>query len=360
MLACGVTDARDAVAAKHDIIAGRDFSIQVRDDRLTLRVAKAPQVYLSGYLGDEAVQRIRVMLQSARIPRGADVYLDSTAGDLPAGLALGRLFRAAALTTHVGLWRKPSRVPTPARPAVCLDACAYAYLGGLYRWAPSGLDRIGVHQALLPAPPGQVESTTLLEYLLAMDVRPTYLAQVLGPAEGSVVWWRAELMAPWQVANNGRQPLLTSYRSALTPELVLSQTVRGGQNRIALRCAPEGVSVTAYYAVGRQRAEQWSAQTMAAYFEIERQTWQPQSGARPHVEGDSLVFTRAMPYAELKRVLRTVSLGAWIEPAGTRVRYGFVIAPAAAWERTRAFQSDCQRMQAGRMADAGSPSAHAR
>lgn len=333
--------------------AGR-ASIQVRSDRLTLRVAKAPQVYLSGPIGPDALRQVDGMLRSGRIPRGSDVYLDSSAGDVPSGLALGRLFRSAGLNTHVGLWRKPTRSVVPARPAVCLDACAYAYLGGVYRWAPSGSDRIGLHASLLPGPQGAsgpaqpASPAALRDYLVEMDVRPDYFAHVLGPAENGVVWWKPEEMAPWLVANNGRQPLAASYQPGPAPQLTLSQTVRGGRNRIALRCAPGGVTLTAYYTVGYEHARQLASQARAAYFEVERQPWQPQPGERPHAEGDALVFARPLPFAELNRVLRTVSLGAWVETAAGRVRYGFLVAPAAAWEGTRAFYADCRALQGRR------------
>ncbi|MDO1527282.1 hypothetical protein QMK61_00405 [Fulvimonas sp. R45] len=335
---------RDAATAR--------VSIHIRSDHLTLRVAKAPQVYLSGNFGTEAVRQVQRLLGEGKIPPGSDVYLDSSSGDVASGMALGRLFRAARLNTHLGAWREASRHGMPARPATCLDACAYAWLGGLYRWSPSGADRIGLHEALLPdradAAPGTPAPQALRDYMQSMDVRQEYFAQVLGPAVDGVVWWNAEKMAPWLVANNGRLPLTASYApSPGAPTLVLTQVVRGGQNRIELQCASGQVTLTAYDTVGEARARQLAARAVYAYFEVDRQAWDPRHGERPHTEGDALVFARRMPFVQLAPLLRTVSLGAWVEIAGSPVRLGFSLAPVAVAKLTQPFYASCLALQPG-------------
>jgi hypothetical protein len=336
--------------------ASRDdasLSVHIRDDRLTLRVAKAPQVYLSGTIDAAALQEVRNLLQSGRIPPGADVYLDSTSGDVAAGMELGRLLRAARLSTHLGVWRPRAWRGVPARPATCLDACAYVWLGGVYRWSPSGGDRIGLHEALLPdrtgAAPGAPSPQALRDYMQSMGVRQEYFVHVLGQAMNGVVWWQADRMAPWLVANNGRQPLAASYQptSGVAPTLVLSQVVRGGRHQIDLQCAPGHLTLTARDSLGEHRARQLAARAMYAYFEVDRQPRQLRRGEPPTVDGDALVFTRQLPFAELAPMLRTVSLGAWVEVAGNPVRFGFLMAPVAVEQQTRTFYADCQALQPG-------------
>lgn len=82
--------------------------------------------------------------------RGLTVFLDSGGGSLPAGLALGRAFRAAGVDTAAG--RTVTRmeggrqVNTIVTHAIgCHSACAYAFMGGLNRRVPTTA-RIGVHQ----------------------------------------------------------------------------------------------------------------------------------------------------------------------------------------------------------------------
>jgi len=346
-----------AALAGHATTAGRDaaaapLSIHIRSDRLTLRVAKAPQVYLSGTLDAAALRRIQAVLQSGRVPVGADVYLDSSSGDVASGMELGKLLRAARLNTHLGVWRPRAWHGATPRPATCLDACAYAWLGGVYRWPPSGGDRIGLHESLLPdrhdPTPGAPPPQSLRDYMQSMGVRQDYFAHVLGPAVDGVVWWQPDQMAPWLVANNGRQPLAADYRPAPgAPTLVLSQVVRGGRHQIALQCAPGHVSLTARDSVGGYRARQLAARAAYAYFEVDRQPKPQRQGDRPTADGDDLVFSRQLPYAELAPILHTVSLGAWVEIAGNPVRFGFLMAPVAVKQQTRSFYADCQALQPG-------------
>lgn len=338
-----------AARHRHDA-APSPISVHIRGDRMTLRVARAPQVYLAGTFNAAAVQQVQQLLQSGKLPAGADVYLDSSSGDVAAGMALGRLFRAARLNTHLGTWHTGT---APAQPASCLDACAYAWLGGVYRWSPSGADRIGLHEAWVPgrdpAASGAPPPEDPRGYLESMGVSPADFAQVLAPATGGIVWWDAGKLLPAQVANNGRLPLAASYRKTPgnAPQLVLTQTVRGHQNQVTLRCEPGQVTLSARYAVGDERAQLLAARAMYAYFVVGEQAWQAHQGERPHADGDALVFTRRMPFAQLAPVLQTVSLGAWIEITGSPVRLGFWLAPSLVGKLTQPFYADCQALQPG-------------
>lgn len=328
------------------------ITVHIRSDRMTLQLAKAPQIYIAGTFNDDAVRQIGVLLASGKVSAGSDVYLDSTVGDLAAGIELGRMFRTAGVNTHVGAWRAPGRRSLPAPPATCLDACAYAYLGGVYRWAPSGRDRIGLRDDAMPGDATTAQAgpspKDRQDYLEAMDVRSEWFAHVLTASDDGTVWWNTGEMAAWLVANNGRQALEATYHpSPASPSLVLSQTVKGRQNRITLQCAPQQVAVTAHYNVGYQQAAHVAKRAMYAYFEIDRHALEKRQGALPQVDGGALVFTRELPFADLAGMLRTLSLGAWIEVSGSPVPLGFRIAPAVAAARTAPFLADCAAMQPG-------------
>lgn len=336
-----------ALAAASDAV-----TIHTRSDRMTLQLAKAPQIYLAGTFNADAVRQVGALLASGKVSAGSDVYLDSTVGDVGAGIELGKMFREARVNTHVGAWRTSGRRGVPAPPATCLDACAYAYLGGVYRWAPSGRDRIGLRDDALPGAATAAQdgpsAKDRQDYLEAMDVRAEWFAHVLTASDHGTVWWNADEMAPWLVANNGRQALEATYQpAAANPKLVLSQTVKGGQNRVTLQCAPQQVAVTAHYSVGYQQATHVAARAMYAYFEIDRQALEKRQGALPQVDGSALVFTRELPFDELATLLHTLSLGAWIEVSGSPVRLGFQLAPAVAEARTAPFLADCAAMQPG-------------
>ena len=342
-----------AVAKPSPGFAG-PLTVHVRSDRMTLRMAKAPQLYLAGTIDAAAVAQVRQLLQSGRLSPGTDVYLDSSRGDVASGMALGKLFRSARFNTHLGTWRSGSWRATgsSALPATCLDACAYAYLGGVYRWSPSGADRIGLHESLLPdrtaTAPDAPSPRELRDYMASMGVRPAYFAQVSHLVVNGIAWWNAEKMAPWLVANNGRLPPTASYLKAPgAPVLTLTQEIRGNRNQIILQCAPGTFTLTARYVQNDASAERLAPRAMYAYVEIGKQALGKRQGARPKADGDALVFTRELPFAQLDSVLRTPLLAARIEVMGSPVRLGFWLDPAVVEPQTRAFYADCQALQPG-------------
>ncbi|HWU78051.1 MAG TPA: hypothetical protein VN043_16250, partial [Rhodanobacter sp.] len=75
------------------------LTVHLRSDRMTLRMAKAPQLYLAGTIDAGAVAQVQQLLQSGRLSPGTDVYLDSSHGDVASGMALGKLFRNARFNT---------------------------------------------------------------------------------------------------------------------------------------------------------------------------------------------------------------------------------------------------------------------
>lgn len=332
--------------AKSSSGATGPLSVHIRSDRMTLRMAKAPQAYLAGTINDQAVAQVRQLLDSGKLDPGADIYLDSSTGDVAAGMALGQLFRNARFNTHLGTWHTGK---APALPATCLDACAYAYLGGVYRWSPSGGDRIGLRESLLPGHLSASSPRAPDAYLEAMGVRPADFAQVSGLVVNGTAWWSTDKLASTGMANNGRLPLEANYRKTpgTPPTLLLSQVVRGRQNRVTLECAPGHVTLTAHYAVGAERTSLLAARTMYAYFETGDQPWQQHAGERPHADGDALVFSRQMPFARLVPVLQSGSLGVWFEITGSPVRVGFWVAPSQAWLPAQPFLADCQALQPG-------------
>lgn len=323
------------------------LSITVKSDRLTLAVAKATQVYLSGVIDADAPQRLDAWLKAGKIPAGSDVYLDATGEDMGAGFALGRLFRSNSLVTHVGTLRRPGE---PPKAALCTDACAYAYLGGLYRWSASGMDRIGVHQAHVPAirkaEAGRNQAADeAAAYLKSMDANPWAFYRAPTPPKTEMVWFDSEQLLGWGLSNNGRQPLNASYQRASVPAtLTFSQIVRGGDNKVTLVCAPEGVTLTAYYTVGHERARQLVARESRSYFEINEQEITPQQSGRARAVNEAIVFSRPLSMEQLASFLSTYSMGAWIKDKSGVVRYGFTMGPARVKDSYASYYADCQKV----------------
>jgi hypothetical protein len=337
LLACAglanAAGANGAVARGGDDAAAPRLAIQVNDDRMTVALAGAPQIYLYGAIDADAPQRFEALLKSGKIPSGSDVYLNSSQGELDAGMALGRLFRASAMTTHLGTPRRKRRGGyRGAKAAVCSGACAYAYFGGLYRWAPTGGDRLGlIRRRSAGTAPVQTADGEAGAYLEAMGIDLDALGPPPASPVDSPVWLSADQMTVAGLANNGRLPLSTkSWLLPPAPFLELHQENRHGKHRLVLQCRPGSVTLTAYDQVGATRAQQIVAHETRSYFEVDHQEVlaEPRGAARA-VDG-AVVISRPYSPTELGRLLSSSSIGAWVGGRRSAFRYGatFMLYPA--------------------------------
>jgi hypothetical protein len=323
--------------ASHTQDSGQ-LSIQVNDDRMTLAITKVPQVYLYGVIDADAPERVEALMKSWKIPNGSDIYLSATGGDVHAGIALGRLFRSGAMSTHLGTPRRHQPSSIQAKTAICTGACAYAFLGGLYRWAPSGFDRIGLSASQLPASQpsdpkqsGATQATQtaqapdeIVAYLKDMGIDRNALAPASSASRDDMMWLSADQMLSTGIANNGNLPLTATLTSSPgAPSLVLSQVFRNGERRIALQCNPGVVTVTAYNIVGAERARQIVARSFRSYMEVNQHESASQERDGVSVTDQAVVITRLYPSTELGKLLYGYTLGAWVSEMNSAYRYGF-------------------------------------
>jgi hypothetical protein len=306
-----------------------ELTIQVNNDRLTLTVAKAPQVYLSGVIDAGAAQRFDAMMKSGKIASGSDVYLNASGDDINAGMALGKVLREGSMVTHLGTPRLP-RHAGAGKPALCTGACAYAYLGGLYRWAPTGADRIGfpAHPTNDPKPGTANQASQapvdVDAYLKDMDIDASALTSLLAASSSDVVWLTADQMIASRIANNGRLPLIASYRlEADAPVLDLREVKRGGEHRMTLQCKHGGVTLTAYNTVGADHARQIVARGARSFFEVDHAESMPQQQDNATVDDQSVMIARTYPSNQLGSLITAHTIGAWVRDKSSTLRYGF-------------------------------------
>lgn len=316
------------------------LAIDVFRDRLTLAVTRYPQVYLHGEIDAEAPQRFKALMRSGRIPAGSDIYFNVPRGDFAAAMALGRIFRAGGMATHLGTPRKPRHARTTAQPAVCVDACVYAYLGGLYRWTPSGGDHIGL--TVLPGGAAK-DSPELSAYLKEMGIKPGALAQAATPRGGSA-WLTADPMLSAGLANNGQLPVTASVDlSTPAPTLELRQVVRKGTHRLTIQCQPGQTTVTAYDEVGLRRARQIVARGTRSWFQLnDKQVLnQPRDGAG--VADNALMIRRSYPPAALVDLVSSWSFGAWVGGRKSAFRDGFSMPLHPVFDQLKTYFYACWR-----------------
>ena len=313
------------ISASTQTIAGQadqaQLKIDVIRDRMTMDMTGHPQVYLHGEIDVDAPQRFQTMLQSGRITAGSDVYLNSSSGDPNAGIALGRMFRSAGMATHLGTPRPPKHASVAAKTAVCVDACVYAYLGGLYRWAPTGMDRIGFTVSPETSAKASLRVST---YLADMGIDVATLAAAATPSHSGTAWMTADQMKAHGLANNGKLPLTAMTQlSAPTPTIELKQIGRKGTHRVIIQCSPGKTTVTAFDEVGVVRARQVAARGARSYFQIGDTPVLDLRGDGAVVEGGDLVIRRAYPPADLVDLVSAWSFGAWVDGRSHAFRDGF-------------------------------------
>jgi hypothetical protein len=322
--------------------ASGKLNIQVIRDRLTIAVARYPQVYLYGSIDEGAPERFQALMHSGRIPPGSDIYLNARSGDSSAGMALGRMFRAGGMATHLGTPRQPKSAPASAKVATCIDACAYAYFGGLYRWSPSGSDRIG-----FSAHPEQVDGKVFdkaasAAYLKQMGIDLGTFSPVHADPKDSVVWLPADQMIAANMANNGRLPVTATYDlSGPAPAIELQQIDRKGKHRLAIQCHPGKTTVTAYDEVGRERAREVVARGSHSYFQIDDTRILDQFRDGTGVDNNALIIRRDYPPADLVDLVSAWSFGAWVGGRTDAFRDGFSMPLHPVYKQLKVFYYAC-------------------
>lgn len=321
------------------------LAIKIYDDRMTVAVAGAPQVYLSGVIDADAPWRLAELVRSRKVPVGSDVYLNATGDDIDAGMALGRLLREGAMSTHLGQPTRGRRSKAGDKSSICTGACVYAYLGGVYRWAPAGHDRFGIVPARSADPPhadAASEAERSAAYLKDMGIDPAAFAALQTHAQQQVMWPTTDQMIMAGLANNGHQPLVASYRlTAGIPQLELNRVGRRGAQRLTLQCKPGSVSLTAYNEVGANRAQQIVRHAARSYLEVDQREMLSQPAGNASIERDTLVIDRAYPPEQLSGLLYAKTVGAWINQRNSTLRYGFAFNLAGIDRALNAFYHGC-------------------
>jgi hypothetical protein len=329
--------------------ASGQLSIQVNDDRLTLTVAKVPQVYIYGTIDANAPQRFADLMKSGKIPNGSDIYLNSTGGEVSAGIALGKMFRSGSMVTHLGTPRPKLRsASSVVKTAVCSDACAYAYLGGFYRWAPAGSDRIGFPMHYVGDPqPDETNQTPqvpddVTAYLQDMGINPKVLSQSSSSTSNGEVWLNADQMLATGLANNGRLFLSATYRlEDGAPFLELKQTDRNGEHRITMQCKRGNIALAAYSVVGAAQAREVVARGVHSYFELNQKELLPEQTMSATLDNDTVVLNRTYPANQLINIVRAQALGAWVADRNSAFRYGFAYEVTGVRESLQRFYDNC-------------------
>jgi hypothetical protein len=216
---------------------------------------------LAGEIDAAAPARVKAALAHSG-SAGVEVYLDSTGGDLLAGMEIGQLLRQAGANTHVGRYTAARNgQATGAGPGVCYSACSLAFLGGVYRYVGAG-SQYGVHRVSRSSGPaagdldtGQIVTAGIARYIRGMGVGQGLLDLLVQQGEHGIYLLSEAEMRALNVVNNGRQPADWSVEITDGGEFLRGmQDTEYGRGKIAFLCDQNKILMFTFDRVGDKAA----------------------------------------------------------------------------------------------------------
>ncbi len=194
-------------------------------------------IFANGDLTPETPAALSAFLDRTEVQPATNIYLNSNAGDLGAGMQLGQVIRRAQLHTSVGRNGQnqtaqaaiDTKAPTSHLPGQCISACTLAFLGGVSREVDSH-SVYAVHQVSmdcvdksstrntfpwLPLPninycPDlddalslvQVASGAVVEYVRSMGADPIFLTEMSRAGPNSVNALTTDELAAYNITHS--------------------------------------------------------------------------------------------------------------------------------------------------------------
>lgn len=153
-------------------------------------------VWADGEITADTGKQLRLWAASNSLIPGAYVYLNSPGGSVIGGLQLGQAIRDLQFETDIG---RPND-----QLGYCLSACAYAYLGGVFRYMRK--DAIyGVHRFYgnLSGDGAQIVSGIISSYIERMGVKPRLFSLMTIKGGDEILPIPADVLKKLNVVNNG-------------------------------------------------------------------------------------------------------------------------------------------------------------
>lgn len=309
-----------------------------------------PVVYATGEIKPDSAKQLEALLSGNPELHGTLILLNSHGGNLGAGLEMGRLIRKYDLATSIG---NNSLDLSSRSEAFCYSACAYAYLGGRFRYFSEGAS-YGVHPFSFGNDDiGSVSGTqavagVIVEYLAEMEIDPRLFSAATRADTNQMVRFSRSDMFDWGLANNGVLPLIAEYRVEQGyPYLALEQKFRWGTGKLLLICGQErngnGVIQT-FVLVGAAQAESIMERAENSYIELDQQKFSEQlETIGTHIQHDALTTVRGFHPGFLQEIGVAESIGLWYDDGNQLHRYGFEMRLESARIIIGDFSRNCNR-----------------
>ncbi len=165
-------------------------------------------IYLSGQIGADTAEKFEAFVKEHKVPVWSDVVLNSPGGSLYGGMELGRIFRKYQLNTDIGIRESSKADKFSYSAGECYSSCAYAYLGGQFRYLKKG-SRYGVHRFYASNPAygdmdtAQITSAQIVGYLHEMGIDPEFFNLSTKAAADEIYEPSPAVLEKLSVVNNG-------------------------------------------------------------------------------------------------------------------------------------------------------------
>lgn len=182
-------------AANYSMAVAMTFSLDRTDGR-SIGLDLYQLVYAEGQIASDTGEQFRAWSAEQKLIPGAYVYFNSPGGSVIGGLQLGQAIRDLGFETDIG---KPG-----SQPGYCLSACAYAYLGGVFRFM-NEYSTYGVHRFSGSANEenAQILSGILTQYIERMGAKPTLFSLMTVKGSDEILSIPLKTLVELNVVNNG-------------------------------------------------------------------------------------------------------------------------------------------------------------
>lgn len=188
--------------AADESVPSMDFTFQ-REDYRKYGLGLYQVIHARGTITDGTTEKLKIFAAENRIEPGGEIYLESTTGNRLEGMRMGRLIRSLGLMTHIGDTALNSR-------GICSSACAFAYLGGTFRFMNDGAT-FGMHRFYrsqgeeqeFTLEQAQAVSERMVGYMADMGISNRLYRYMALNGKGDVVFISKQTLKSLNVVNDG-------------------------------------------------------------------------------------------------------------------------------------------------------------
>lgn len=336
-----------AVAAPPAAAAPMNFStIDTTEEKFAQIVLRGGEVriFATGEIKEGTADEFKRFVRQRGI-LNAKVHFNSQGGSLIGGLRLGAAIRDLGFDTEVQAKEWEYGYPPSA---LCASACAYAFAGGMNRFYSDSAGRLGLHQFYLTdgsvADLGQAQSISgvLVAYLQRMGVNPTAFALASMTKSSEMLWLSAKEAEAVGLANNGTQPTTAEIKIVDGRSyLRLEQEHHNVTARVLLTCVPDGVSVLAGIVTNPIVTAEHDGWQHRSYYELDGSERFVVRGGGTQAKDSVLWIDRDISNSDAQQLLRTATLGIWVENGGP-MRWGAMMDLKAVHDRINYYLENCR------------------